>query len=81
MIRQAEELAQMIGVKEACRVLNVPRSSLYRARQPQADPQPRPRPARALSVAEKEQVRDLLNSKRFMDSSPRQVYATLERVS
>ena len=77
MIAQAEDLAQTIGIKEACAVLNVPRSSLYRARQPQAEPQPRPTPSRALSVEEKEQVRDLLNSDRFMDSSPRQVYATL----
>jgi len=32
---------------------------------------------RALSLAEREEVRDLLNSKRFMDMAPAQVYATL----
>ena len=77
MISYAEELAQTIGTKEACAVLKVPRSSLYRSREPVSEPKPRPRPARALSAAEKSQVRELLNSDRFCDRSPRQVYATL----
>ena len=77
MISLTEELAQTVGIKEACARLNVPRSSLYRSRQPVSAPKLRPSPARGLSVAEKGQVREILNSERFMDSSPRQVYATL----
>ena len=71
------ELASKIGVKSACEVLNVSRSRIYRQRQPKADPAPRPTPSHALSDAEKTRVRDLLNSERFMDQPPRQVYATL----
>jgi hypothetical protein len=48
----AEALGQQIGIVTACQVLHVPRSSLYRARQPQAEPQPRAKSGRALSEAE-----------------------------
>jgi putative transposase len=77
MIAAAESLAPVIGVREACRVLNVPRSSFYRTRQPAAPPPVRPTPERALSKAERASVRDELNSERFQDSSPYQVFATL----
>lgn len=73
----AEQLAPQLGLSTACQVLGVPRSSLYRARQPQVAPKARPSPARALSEAEKTQVRQVLNSERFQDAAPRQVYATL----
>jgi putative transposase len=72
-----EELGVTIGVQRACDVLNVPRSRIYRARQPQSEAQARPRPERALSHTERAQVRSLLNSDRFMDKAPRQVYAKL----
>jgi transposase InsO family protein len=77
MIQAAEELGEDVGVAEACRVLGVPRSSVYRARQPQAEPCPRPTPERALSAEEKAEVRAILNSERFCDAAPREVYATL----
>ena len=67
----------MSGVSAACEALGVPRSSFYRARQPQSEPKPRPTPERALTPEEKEAVRQMLNSERFQDSAPRQVYATL----
>lgn len=73
----AETLGQQIGLKQACAVLDVPRSRLYRARLPQAEPSPRPQPATALSSDEREQVRQTLNSQRFADQAPRQVYAAL----
>ena len=77
----AEDLAQTTGVTAACQVLNIPRSSLYRARHPECKtPVPsrqRPKPARALSDEERGEVRTVLNSERFQDQSPRQVYATL----
>lgn len=77
MIALAEELGQSVGLPEACRQLNVPRSAVYRARQPQTEPAPRPKPARALSEAERQEVREVLNSERFQDSSPYEVYGTL----
>jgi putative transposase len=77
MIGAAEELGQEIGIARACRELGVARSSLYRARQPRAEPAPRPTPARALSAAEKAEVREVLNSDEFANCTPRQVYATL----
>jgi putative transposase len=77
MIQAAEDLGQQIGISTACRVLGVPRSNLYRARQPQPPAKARPTPARALKPEERDVVRQVLNSERFQDEAPRQVYATL----
>jgi len=78
MIRDAEELGQRIGIAAACDSLGVPRSSLYRRRQPRPPAaRSRPTPARALSAQERAAVRETLNSERFRDSAPRQVYAEL----
>jgi len=72
------DLAASLGVAQACQVLGVPRSRYYRGRQvPAALPKARPTPARALSGAEQSMVRDTLNSTRFQDCAPREVYATL----
>jgi putative transposase len=76
-MKAAEQLSERTGVSAACESLGVPRSSFYRARQPKSEPKPRPTPERALTPEEKEQVRQTLNSERFQDSAPRQVYATL----
>ncbi len=76
------ELSSALGIASACQVLAVPRSRFYRAQQPPQPASPRaetvraPSP-RALSPAEKAQVRDVLNSERFQDQAPREVYATL----
>lgn len=72
-----ENLAAQVGVSRACEVLDVPRSTLYRTRQPKPTPTPRPTPQNALSEAERAIVRGTLNSDRFMDMPPRQVYAKL----
>ena len=76
-----DELATAVGVAEACRVLGVPRSSHYRARQASEaglpTPKERPAPARSLSTEERITVREVLNSPRFQDCAPREVYATL----
>lgn len=77
MIAVAQDLGQQVGLKRACAVLNLTRSTLYRARQPKPEPQPRPTPANALSADERAVVRQTLNSERFMDKAPRQVYAAL----
>lgn len=77
MIQTVEQLGATIGVENACRVLSIPRSSLYRARHaPNAPAQRSPSP-RALSEAETSAIRATLNSERFADQSPREVYATL----
>ena len=78
MRQVALNLATKVGVTTACQVLGVPRSSLYRDRAPrQSQPRPKPSPSRALSTQEREQVKDVLNSDRFQDASPRQVWAKL----
>jgi len=71
------ELAAQIGIAGACEALNVPRSRVYRERQPRLEPKPHPTPSHALSTEERAQVRATLNSDRFMDHAPRQVYAAL----
>lgn len=77
MIEAAEELGKRVGLSEACRVLGVPRSSVYRARKPNPAFPRRPTPARALAAEERAEVRGVLNSARFWDWAPREVYATL----
>jgi putative transposase len=71
------ELAAKVGLKRACETLGVPRSRVYRARQSQPAAKLRQTPAHALSLEERAQVRETLNSQRFMDKAPRQVYAAL----
>jgi putative transposase len=76
-----EALAETVGVAEACRALTAPRSWYYRQKAP--PPEARPvagagsAPASALSEMEKAEVHTVLNSERFCDQSPREVYATL----
>ena len=72
-----KELALSIGLKQACVVLGLNRSGIYRWRSGSVIPLPRSAPAHALSSTERERVRVTLNSERFMDQAPRQVYAAL----
>lgn len=74
-----EDLAAQVGVKTACEALGVPRSSRYAARRPRVvkERAPVPTPARALTAGERATVRETLNSDRFADQAPREVYATL----
>jgi len=78
VIGQVESLGGQIGMTKACEVLGLPRSSLYAARQPRRARVRRPSvPPRALSAEEQVRVRQTLNSERFADQAPREVYATL----
>ena len=77
-------LAEQVGVKTACRVMGVPRSSYYRTAGSGRTRSAGKRTeagktvsARALCSQEKAAVREVLNSERFMDRSPRDVYASL----
>lgn len=59
----------------------MPRASFYRTRQATESKQQQfsepSKPARALSQAEKRAVRQMLNSERFQDCAPREVYGAL----
>jgi putative transposase len=80
MIEQTvDELTPIIGTRPACRALGAAHATIYRRRRPPVPraPRPRPVPARALSGAEREAVLAELHSKRFVDCSPAQVWATL----
>jgi putative transposase len=74
------ELAERVGITAACDALGLSRASFYRQQQPRRPERselPRPAPPRALSVVERQQVLGELNSERFADQAPRQVYATI----
>ena len=80
-MKRVETLGKEVGVSTACRVLGLPRSRVYRYRATEdgtkkPSPQPSPHP-RSLSQEEKIQVRKTLNSKRFQDQAPREIYAKL----
>ncbi len=81
MIQAAEQLGKTVGIVAACEALEVSRTGLYRERQMEAveaEPTREPaQPPRTLSQAERDAVRQVLNSERFQDSAPREVYATL----
>lgn len=73
-------LAPPVTRQEACAAVGVPRSTFYRLQQPVvAVPPSKPRPPspRALSGSEQANVLRLLNSERFQDHAPREMYATL----
>ena len=65
----------------ACAALGLSRASFHRrtaaARRPPKPLKPRPKPARALTVAERKAVLDLLGEPRFVDQAPAEVYAAL----
>jgi putative transposase len=73
------EIEPLIGTAPACRALGTSRASVYRRRRfPQPrECRPRQPPPRALSEPERSRVLGELNSDRFVDCSPAQVWATL----
>jgi putative transposase len=79
-VTAATQLSAEVGCAAACRALDLPRASFYRARAPRPESSvgtPRPKPARALSDAERQTALDLLHSERFVDQAPHQVHAAL----
>ena len=86
-----DALGTEIGVRAACETLGVPRSAHRDAHadpapvavavaasdMPSVDVAVEPTSPRGLSLAEKAVVRQTLNSERFQDQSPREVYSTL----
>ncbi len=81
MIDMVETLAPDVGIRAACKPFGLPRSALYRARRietkTESTAQSRKPSPRSLSDEEKALVRNELNSPRFQDSTPRQVYGEL----
>jgi len=79
MTQLVSEVADQVGRRAACDALGVPRSSYYRSCRPPSPkpPKPRPRPVRALPQEKRVEVLDVLQSERFVDVAPPEVYATL----
>jgi putative transposase len=79
MIALTEQASPEIATAPLCEALGVPRASLYRHRTPKptGEQKPRPPPPRALSETERRQVKETLNTPRFVDKAPAEVYATL----
>jgi putative transposase len=74
-----DELIGVIGTRDACAAMGLPRASHYRrSRGPRhGPPRPRPAPPRTLSEPERTAVLRELHSERFLDAAPAAVYATL----
>lgn len=77
MTAALQHLVPLVGIAPACDALDINRASYYRWQKPAAPRKPRPAPKRKLSDAERTHVLELLDSERFMDKAPRQVYAEL----
>jgi putative transposase len=79
----AAELAPSVGAAVVCRALGLSRAGFYRRRQPPRDvsmpstPKDRRPSPRTLAQAEREIIRDVLNSPRFVDQAPAQIHTTL----
>ena len=74
------QLEPLVGIKSSCRLSGINRSTYYRHR----DPSPtaprkasRVSPPNRLSPAERHHITTVLNSERFRDKAPRQVWAAL----
>ena len=75
-----DQLRSLVGVKQACQALAVPRATWYRRRRRSLYPSPvaaQRHSARALSEPEQSAVLACLHEERFQDCSPAQVYAAL----
>lgn len=74
-----DELAPVVGTRDACLAMGLPRASHYRRHQARrhGPPRPRPSPPRTLSDPERAAVLAELHADRFLDTAPAAVYATL----
>jgi putative transposase len=76
-MEMSKALSLSMGVMAACGVLGLPRSYWYRQQQPRESKTLRRAPPRTLSDETCAQIRTVLNSERFRNQAPRQIYATL----
>ena len=73
-----EDLGPVVGTVAACSAIGIPRPTYYRWRRPRSVvAREGPVSCRALTVQERGEVLATLNSERFADLAPREVYATL----
>jgi putative transposase len=74
-----ELVARGVPRKRACAALGCPRASHYRRRRPPrlGPPEPRAHSPRAIKPREADAIIGVLNSERFCDQAPAQVWATL----
>ena len=79
MMTAAQELSREVGVRAACEALGVSPATFYRRRESSSASKPSDRASspRALAPKERQAVHDTLNSERFVDQAPTEVYATL----
>lgn len=84
MIEAVAKLSSSVGVSQACKSLALSRATFYRRTRPEQGPDEvkastdsRTDKVRRLSQQERIEVIALLNSSRFADLAPREVYATL----
>ncbi len=71
-------LANQVGVKPACEALNIARTTFYRNRKKTPyTPVQRPAPPLSLSAEERASVLEVLNSERFQDKSPYEIYPAI----
>ena len=73
------QLEPHLGIQGSCRLTGINRATLYRRRKPkETAPEAFPvTPPNALSREERRELVEILNSRRFADKSPRQVWAAL----
>ena len=71
------EKRNLFGVRPICVALDIARASYYRLRSLRTEPRRVGRHPRALSVEERQEVLSVVNSERFCDQTPAEVYATL----
>lgn len=80
MIAAIEQMEEEVEITTVCDAIGIKRATFYRRRRPKsadASGKPRPTPPRALPQNEREEVLEVLNSERFCDCAPEEVYATL----
>ena len=82
MVDAIQELSREMSVNDACNAMGFPRSTFYRLttfplKKAFEKTRSNPGSSRGLDQVECEQVRELLNSERFVDCTPYVVYATL----
>jgi len=76
-MNEALSIMPEVGITAACAALGASRATLSRRRKPKLAKDFRKRQKRALSEEERQKVLDVMNSERFMDAAPREVYASL----
>lgn len=79
-MESVKTLAEITNWSQACKALDVPGVSAYRFWRQKENPIPEKepvKPERVLSVSDRELVLEVLNSDRFVDLAPSEVYPTL----